>query len=162
MVRERYDVKPTYFIYGGLIFIPLTQNYLMSWGEDWYNAAPKNLVALYQYGQPSVLGEEAVILSKVLPSEVNNGYHEFRDLRIIAVNGSKILNLRELIRAVEQPSKKSNIEFQSDLGMKIVLDRKRVKSAQAGILRTYSVPADRSGDLVKKASTSRSLTVGTE
>ena len=160
VARERYDVRPTYFIYGGLIFVPLTQNYLMSWGEDWYNSAPKNLVALYQFGQASVEGEQAVILSKVLPAEVNSGYHEFRDLRIVAVDGRQVRNLQQLIRAVEQPSKKPSIEFQSQVGLKIVLDRKRVISEQAGILKTYSVPADRSDSPGSTAAEARPPAVG--
>lgn len=162
VARERYDVRPTYFIYGGLIFVPLTQNYLMSWGQDWYNSAPKNLVALYQYGQPDVQGEEAVILSKVLPAEVNSGYHEFRDLRIVSVNGGQIRNLQELIRAVEQSKKKPIITFQSELGLKIVLDRARVESVKASILQTYSVPADRSDNLRKTASQGQPVTPGRE
>ena len=160
VARERYDVRPTYFIYGGLIFVPLTQNYLMSWGDDWYNSAPKNLVALYQYGQAAVEGEQAVILSKVLPAEVNSGYHEFRDLRIISVNGKKIRNLRQLIQAVERPSKESAIEFQSDQGLKIVLNRGLVRSAQAEILKTYSVPADRSEGLGNAETRARNASVG--
>jgi S1-C subfamily serine protease len=160
--RERYDVRPTYFIYGGLIFVPLTQNYLMSWGEDWFNSAPKNLVALYRYSQASVEGEQAVILSKVLPSEVNSGYHEFRDLRILSVNGQRIQNLHQLIQAVEQKTRKPNIQFQTELGLKIVLDRERVRSEQTDILQTYSVPADRSDNLRKTATSSQPLTVGKE
>ncbi|KPJ76548.1 MAG: hypothetical protein AMJ54_11035, partial [Deltaproteobacteria bacterium SG8_13] len=162
VARERYDVRPAYFIYGGLIFVPLTQNYLMSWGEDWYNTAPKNLVALYQFAQAAMEGEEAVILSKVLPAEVNSGYHEYRDLRIVSVNGRQIRNLQQLIRLVEQPPSKPNIEFQSDLGLKIVLDRERVGSEQAEILQTYSVPADRSESLRQTATGPQPLTVGKE
>ncbi len=134
----------------------------MSWGQDWYNSAPKNLVALYQYGQTDVQGEEAVILSKVLPAEVNSGYHEFRDLRIVSVNGRQIRNLQELIRAVEQSKKKPIITFQSELGLKIVLDRARVESVKASILQTYSVPADRSDNLRKTASQGQPVTPGRE
>jgi S1-C subfamily serine protease len=152
VAKERYDVRPTYFIYGGLIFIPLTQNYLMSWGDDWYNSAPKNLVALYKFGRSTVQGEEAVILSKVLPAEVNSGYHNNRDLRIVAVNNRKIFNLRQLMRAVEAPAQDPFIEFKTDQGIKIVLNRKRVAAAQSAILKTYSVPSDRSEDLRKSLS----------
>jgi S1-C subfamily serine protease len=149
VAKERYDVRPTYYIYGGLIFIPLTQNYLMSWGDDWYDSAPKNLVALYKFGRPTVQGEEAVILSKVLPAEVNSGYHQYRDLRIVAVNNRNIFNLRQLMRAVEAPAQDPFIAFNTDQGIKIVLNRKRVAAAQPAILSTYSVPSDRSEDLRK-------------
>ncbi len=145
--RERYDVRPIYYIYGGLIFIPLTQNYLMAWGEDWYSNAPRHLVALYQQGRQTVEGEQVVILSKTLPAEVNSGYHDVNDLHIIKVNGFKIHNLRELIRIVESKYKSPFVVFESRQGLKIVLERKRAESEQAKILKIYSVPADRSDDL---------------
>ena len=125
VTRQRYDIRPTYYVYGGLIFIPLTQNYLMSWGEDWYNDAPKNLVALFNYGQTTVEGEEAIILSKVLPAEVNGGYHDYNDLRIVKTNGMRIHRLRDLIAAVEDGKKNRFVEFTSERGLKIVLDRKK-------------------------------------
>jgi S1-C subfamily serine protease len=145
--RERYDVRPTYFIYGGLIFIPLTQNYLMAWGEDWYSNAPRHLVALYQQGRQTVEGEQVVILSKTLPAEVNSGYHKINNQHITKVNGFKIHNLRELIRIVERKSNSPFVVFESRQGLKIVLERKRAESELAKILKRHSIPADRSGDL---------------
>ena len=148
VARQRYDIRPSYYVYGGLIFIPLTQNYLMSWGEDWFNDAPKNLVALFNYGQPKVKGEEAIILSKVLPAEINSGYHDYNDLRIVKANGKRIHRLRDLIASVENDGNARFVEFTSERGLKIVLDRKKVEKAQAGILKTYRVPSDRSLDLL--------------
>jgi S1-C subfamily serine protease len=145
--RERYDVRPTYYIYGGLVFIPLTQNYLMSWGGSWYNNAPKNLVALYQFDQPTVEGEEVVILSKVLPAEVNSGYHDVNDYHVIKVNGKKIHRIRDLIQIVERDTNDPFVIFESSLGEKIVLERERIKAEHSKILQTYSVPDDRSADL---------------
>ncbi len=147
VARERYDVRPSYYIYGGLIFIPLTQNYLMAWGEGWYGNAPRHLVALYQHGRPTVKGEEVVVLSKALPAEVNSGYHDLKDLHINKVNGGKIHNLRELIRIVEQDKGSPFVVFESPQGLKIVLERKRAEAEQTTILERYSVPADRSPDL---------------
>ena len=145
--RQRYDLRPTYYVYGGLIFVSLTQNYLMSWGEDWFNDAPKNLVTLFSYGQPTVKDEEAVILSKVLPAEVNSGYHNYNDLRIVKVNRKRIYRLGDLIHTIENGGNDRYLEFTSERGLKIVLDRNQVDKAQAGILKTYRVPADRSQDL---------------
>jgi S1-C subfamily serine protease len=145
--KERYDVRPTYYIYGGLIFVPLTQNYLMSWGEQWYSTAPKNLVALYDGDRRTVSGEEVVVLSKVLPAEVNNGYHQYRDLRVVEVNHRRIRNLNELMAAVEGAGAERFVEFGTEDGLRIVLNRQRVVQTQAQLLRTYSVPSDRSEDL---------------
>lgn len=145
--RERYDVRPTYYIYGGLVFAPLTQNYLMSWGDDWYSSAPKNLVALFRYGIPRVAGEQVVIMSKVLPAEINSGYHDFRDLQIVSVNGDKINRIEDVIRLVEASGKGRFVEFKTDRGASIILERDKVMPATDQILSTYNVPADRSPDL---------------
>jgi len=80
----RHDVRPTYYIYGGLVFCPLTINYLMTWGDDWRTEAPTNLMNAF-YETPSKKGEEIVVITKVLPSEVNNGYDDFIDERIVEV-----------------------------------------------------------------------------
>ena len=31
----RYGREPSYYIYGGLVFCPLTLDYLRTWGEQW-------------------------------------------------------------------------------------------------------------------------------
>ena len=47
--QRQYDVAPTYFIAGGLVFEPLTLNYLMEFGPtgNWYLSAPVELMNLY-------------------------------------------------------------------------------------------------------------------
>ncbi|MGD2270472.1 MAG: serine protease [Desulfobacterales bacterium] len=146
--RARYDIRPTYYIYGGLLFISLSQNYLMAWGNDWYRNAPRHLVAAYQQGLPTIVGEEVVVLSKVLPDEINSGYHDVSDLIIARVNGRKINHLRDLIRIVEKDNDSNFVVFESRQGFKVVLERKSAEAAQDKILETYSVPADRSPDLL--------------
>ena len=38
------DVEPTYLIMGGLVFVPLSAEFLSSWGSDWQRSAPFRLV----------------------------------------------------------------------------------------------------------------------
>jgi len=145
---ERYDVRPSYYIYGGLIFVPLTQDYLMTWGEKWIYEAPTNLLVLYEYDYPSVKGEEVVVLSKVLPSEANKGYHNLSDQRIKEVNGIKIIKLPDLVRAIETGSKDPFVVFKTNAGYEIVLDRKQADHDNSKILKIYNIPSDRSEDLM--------------
>src|SRR5690606_19868204 len=51
-----FDRGPKYLIFGGLIFQELTLPYLESWGEDWTNRAPFNLV--YANADPQPYEEE--------------------------------------------------------------------------------------------------------
>jgi len=143
----RYDVRPTYYVYGGLVFCPLTLNYILTWGEDWAEDAPYNLLAFLADGRLTRQGEEAVIIIKSLPSGVNDGYEDYVNKRITEVNGKKILNLRDLIRTVEDNPKTPFVVFKTKSNKTIALDRKEAEAEQARILKTYRIAADRSSNL---------------
>ena len=141
--RDQYDMPPNYFIYGGLLFMPLTINYLKTWGKDWLKMAPQNLLA-YVSALPSSEREEVVILSSVLPASVNVGYHEYGDFIITAVNGNEIHNLKDLITEVERGQGQPFVSFLEKRGRKIVLDRNKAEKELDGILNTYKIFSDRS------------------
>lgn len=144
---ERYDVRPTYYIYGGLIFSPLTVNYLKTWGATWFAAAPKNLVSTFQFDQLSQVGEEVVVLTRVLPAEVNKGYHNSGDYRIAKVNGQKINNLKDLVRIVAESRDQPFVTFADRWGAMLVLDRQAAEAANQEILDKYRIKEDRSDNL---------------
>src|SRR5690606_15660598 len=50
VAEDRYDVKPTFYIFGGLVFVPLTRDYLKTWDDPWCQNAPRDLMALYENG----------------------------------------------------------------------------------------------------------------
>jgi S1-C subfamily serine protease len=143
---EQYDVQPTYFIYGGLVFEPLTVNYLKTWGATWFANAPKNLVASFQFDQLTEVGEKIVVLTRVLPDEVNKGYHNSGDYRIVKVNGQPIDNLKDLVRIVEGSSEPF-VSFTDRWGAAVVLDRKAVEARKHEILDKYRIKDDRSDNL---------------
>ena len=147
--KSRYDVRPTYYVYGGLVFCPLTFDYIRAWGDEWYRDAPSNLVNYYFRGRPVQEKEEVVIIIKVLPFDLNNGYEKFTDMRIVEVNGKKIRNLRHLVSIVESGSDNPFVVFKTKRGSLISLDRKKVKENQTTILDVYKIAADRSPDLQK-------------
>jgi hypothetical protein len=66
---QMYDVLPKYFIYAGLVFIPLTQPYLHEYGEDWYSQSPRRLCDRALFWEAQEAGQELVILSQVLRDE---------------------------------------------------------------------------------------------
>jgi hypothetical protein len=51
---------PRYFIYAGFVFVPLSKPYLYSFGQDWYNCAPRHLVQLLEE-LPETEGQEIVM-----------------------------------------------------------------------------------------------------
>jgi S1-C subfamily serine protease len=145
--KQRYDVAPDYYIYGGLVFAPLTLNYMLTWGDVPEDDAPPQLAQYLLNDEPTAEGEEVVVLINVLSSDVNNGYRSFINTRITKVNGRKIQNLKHLIQRVEKDNGDRFIEFENEQKIRMVLDRETAQKENSGILRTYRVPSDRSPGL---------------
>ena len=147
--KERYDRKPTYFIYGGLVFTILSKDYFKIWGKNWQTYAPADLQKMLYYGIKKNTDQEIVVLMKVMPHEINKGYHNISDYIITAVNGENINNIKDLIRLVEQNQNKEYIEFISSHKIKIVLNTQKVKDSQKEIFKIYNIPVDRSSNLLE-------------
>lgn len=143
--HERYDVAPTYYILGGLVFEPLTLNFLKTWRE-WYLNAPLNLINYYTHGEPTDGQREIVVLVKVLADEINAGYHNWKNRVISYVNGRKISTIRDLVKAFEEHEGRYHIIVDKK-GYRIVLDKNKVDENGQGILKQYKISADRSKDL---------------
>ena len=144
---DQYDIVPTYYIYGGIVFCPVTVDLLKAWGSNWYDKAPKDLMAKLHSNIPDKENEQIVIVLKVLADEVNKGYHGFSNWTIDKVNGKKILNIEELINIVEQEDEDPFVVFEDTSGNQIVLNRDEIKQNNERILEVYRVPKDRSPDL---------------
>lgn len=145
--NEQYDVLPTYYIYGGVVFSPLTRNYLRGWGGNWWNNAPNTLVSYLSANFPEVEGEEVIVALKVLAADVNQGYHGLNNWVVETVDGQRVRTLRELIAAVEKADAPEFVTFSNESGSVLVLDRAKATAAGPDILKTYRVPADRSQDV---------------
>jgi len=144
---DRYDVVPTYYIWGGMVFCPLTTDFLKSWGQNWENDAPKSLVALLENNVADDQVEEVVLLLRVLAGDLNTGYHDMENLVIKKVNGTEVRSMRQLIATVES-AKTQYVVFETRDGEQVVLDREHVERNQSDILRTYGIGRDRSSDLL--------------
>lgn len=147
---EQYDTPPTYFITGGLIFAPLTKNYLLEWGSQWFFSAPTKLLNFYQEGVRTEDRKQLIILTKVLADEINLGYNDLDNIIIEKVNGKKISDMRDLIDSFEKNSGLYHI-IEDDTGKKIILRKDKVDKFSSRILQTYHIEADRSENLKLKA-----------
>lgn len=146
---EQYDKPPTYFIAGGLIFAPLTKNYLLEWGSQWFLSAPAKLLNYYQNGVRTEDRKELVLLTKVLADEVNLGYHDIDNVIIEKVNGKKISGIKDLVEAIENNTGIYHI-LEDDTGKKIILKKEKVDKYSSRILQTYRIESDRSANLKSK------------
>jgi hypothetical protein len=148
---EVFDRLPSYYIYGGVILCPLTKNLLREWGANWYNAAPKELVAMLgeNYRRPDQ--SEVVLVLKVLAADVNQGYHDVAYWPVESVNGTRVRDLRHVIELLEQETADGFAVITNTFGQQIVLDRDKAKAAQEAILQLYRIESDRSPDLQEPA-----------
>jgi S1-C subfamily serine protease len=144
---EVYDTLPTYYIFGGIVFCPLSKNYLREWGSNWYNGAPKEFISILGSNHVTPDLDEIVFASKVLAADVNLGYHNLSNWIVTHVNEKPIRNLRDLISIIESDTDSPYVEFKSSSGQMVVLDREKVASTHEEILELYRVQADRSSDL---------------
>jgi len=142
----KYDTDPTYFIFGGLVFTPLTSNYFQT-----TKAPPSEFMPLYFEGLPSEKQKQIVIISHILSHEINKGYgSKYSNLVVQKVNGIPITEMKDLIQAFEKPQDGRHvIEFDNpvEVGTKIVLDAAKAKEATREILAKNNIPSDRSQDL---------------
>jgi S1-C subfamily serine protease len=147
---ERYDTPPTYFIAGGLIFAPLTKNYLFEWGSQWFLTAPAKLLNYFQNGVRTADKKELVLLTKVLADEINLGYHDIDNVIIEKVNGKKISEIKDVVEAVEKNTGIYHV-FEDESGRKIILKKEKVDTYTSRILKTYRINSDRSENLKLKS-----------
>ncbi len=152
---EQYGVEPVYYIYGGFIFSPLTENLIKEFGDDWWSEtpwwseAPLNFLYVAYYGQPTDVQKEVVVIVDVLSDEINIGYEDLYHEIVAYVNGKKIGSMDDLVNAIESNRKAYHIII-TDTEKQIILDRKMANKSTKRILKTYNINKDRSENLRMK------------
>jgi len=142
--KKQYDKEPTFYVMGGLVFQPLTRNYLGSWEK--LREAPNHLVNYYLTGRRSRDRKELVVLSHVLGDEMTAGYEDFKDRIISGVNGKAISSIEDLLKTVESNEDRYHI-LVDDYGNQIVLEKRKIEERGRAILDKYKIRSDRSEDL---------------
>lgn len=71
---HQFDILPSYYIFAGLVFTPLSQPYLQEYGEDWYNTSPRRLCERALSAYPTKPGQQLVILSQVKIGHLDHGF----------------------------------------------------------------------------------------
>ena len=145
LVPERkFDAFPEYFIFGGLVFVPLSTNYIDALGG--FSKAPIDLAYLLQHGEITKERDQVVILSKVLADNFNIGYQNVVYKIVEKVNGKEVKNLKNFIDLIEN-TKDQFITITLSDHSTVVLDTEKGKEATPRILKRYRIDSDRSEGL---------------
>ena len=136
---------PPYVIVGGLVIRELDVPYLRTWGKEWTKDAPDSLLSryVYQAGRQTPVRRRTVLISSVLPSAYNVGYHELRDVVIEHINGRPIGRIADVADALVNAENGFHViglapESPRD---QIVLDAATLEAATAEIIEAYAVPS---------------------
>ena len=138
----RYDVMPTYYIYGGYVFSPLTRNLIRSTNRN--RLRMSCLASKWQEEDK----DEVVILLKVLASDISRGDNNFGMWAIDTINGKPFKNFKEFYEIMENMKEKFIVLEDKD-GVKVIIDKEEALGKQDELLKKYNIEYDRSEDLRK-------------
>jgi len=145
--RATYEAKPTWLEFAGIIFMPLTQDYMDQW--EWNQVDPDFRV-FFMTGLMTPERRQVVIVNQVLPHDINIGYQDLGREVVGRVNGRSIGDMTELAAALSSPvGGVDTIEFAdlSGKGRRLVFDAKKVADAAPDLVKRFGLPGDRSEDL---------------
>ena len=145
-VGNQYDVLPRYFVYAGLVFTPLSLDYMKTLGQGWRDSANAELTyeLYYRRGEaPDKSRPEPVVLASTLAHAVNANFKVARHALVDKINGVRIDRLEDVVRAFESATNTHHVvEFVPNNAFE-TLKRADAEAAQAEILKTYGVSKDR-------------------
>ena len=145
--RYEYDVQPSWFTFGGVVFTRLTAEFLRVWGEKWWEKAPDNLLNAYYTGNRTEERQEFIVLAQVLADEINVGYEHFQYDLVMEVDGKPPRHLAAFVQHLDVA--KGPVILRTDIGGTLLFDAASARQAGARIRQRYHVPSDRSADLAK-------------
>ncbi len=82
--------------------------------------------------------DRVVILSSVLPDDINIGYHAFRNRIVTAVNGDPVRNMGDVFAVLDRDGLVHRITLNS-VGFDLVLDREQLPEANRRIAERYRI-----------------------
>jgi len=138
LVPFEHDKRPRYYIFGGIVLMPLSKNYLYEWGRNWLQKAPIHFVnTIKNNNLPGTERQEIVFIQSVLADRENTGY-EFAHAEVIKVNGIKVNSFNTLVNTIEN-TKEEDIRLTLRGGSLIILNKEKALQANQRLLKRYSI-----------------------
>src|SRR5438552_10382059 len=136
MQSHRYDVRPRYVVYGGLLFQPLSLDLLEAYQPG--DLRLRHFFDFYVLDQLYLEHPDVIVLTNILPDPINTYLAPYRGQIVDSINGKKIHTLDELTKALAEPADRFVIDLIGD-GPPLVLDPKQVEAARDRIRTRYNV-----------------------
>ena len=135
-----YDTPPRYVLFGGLLFQPVSRDFIEA-------NSPDDLRVRFSYDfflTDEIYRDhpEIVLLSAILPDRINTYLGDFKNSIVDEVNGVKIKTLNDLAAAFEKPADQYVIKVAGP-GRPIVLERAALDAARERIMARYNVLSEK-------------------
>lgn len=142
----QYGELPRYYVFGGLVFTPLSLDYLRTLGGNASDPLDRDLFYELYYRpaeSPSKARSEPIVQATVLADTVNANVEVHGRELVDKINGRTIDKLEDVIQAVESNNGAYDlIEFTPSHTLE-TLDHQEALKAANRILQTYGLAADR-------------------
>lgn len=142
--RNIYDELPDYYIFAGLVFSPLSREYLRATSRGPGDSNLHQLTYYSQYAKIDGLNkdrDEFVVLIRQLPHPVNTYTQPFMNGIVTEVNGKHIRSLADIKDAVASPVNGFHVIRFAGMDDYLILDAAAAASANEQILSRYGVPS---------------------
>lgn len=138
-----YGKQPQYIVLGGFVFQQLSRDYFLLWGNDFSGKVPPHLYHYYanQSFEPSPQRKDIVILSYVLPAQINQGYQQLSRIVVDSINGKKIASMSDIAVALNDTPESGLIEISFEMDNPVVaISKDALPMANAQIAQIYGIP----------------------
>lgn len=143
---QQYDRRPRYYVYAGLVFVPLDREMVSTFGEDWMSEANSELIweLLFRpQAEPEFIKKERVVLMRRLDHPVNANMAFFKNIIVEKVNDRTIDSLADLVSALEESKGPNDVFEFAWFGRVAMIDHAEAVKVNAQILKDYGVTKDR-------------------
>jgi hypothetical protein len=140
--RSLYDELPRYYVYAGLVFVPMVRDSISALGES----PPLDIAYEFMsrsFSEPERMNREPVMLMRRLDHPVNADMVWHRRLLVERVNGRPIDGLETLIEAIEGNEGEFHLLEFGYFGRFSVMRREEADRAHVEILERYGIAQDR-------------------
>jgi S1-C subfamily serine protease len=135
---------PRYYVYAGLLFVPLTFEYFASTQVTaGRRAAMLHELAVRPWEERPGEDHEIVILANVFHNPVNTQIMANLPAIVTRVNGQSIKQLSDVVHALEGALTKKDLLELAPYQVVEAIDHEQARAAHQAILSTYGIPHDR-------------------
>lgn len=142
--RWMYDVRPDYFVYGGLVFTTVSYDYLVDSEAHFHDDISND---------KQFADDEPVAISFCFSDKAIDGYRGAENSLVRSVNGVRVRNLRHLAELVDQCHDgfvRFGLDRDNEWDRKLIVDASEMREATVRVMKRNLIPADRSEDLRAK------------